>query len=603
MKISALTTGMSFKRALTTREKKEYEKVCNEARKELDLGKTSATIFDFSFPTKSHDTGIGTSFSKDAQEMAGFLKTMCGINSIQLQPQGEISNYVRSPYSGTSFSLGAHLIDLTKLTDEKYGKLLDKADLNSDYMNRTKWHDAVNYNNVFAKDGQKAMLKKAYAKFAKLDKNSPLKKEFNRFKDENSYWLENDALFEACAISNDSEDMSLWSERDKNIFATPQGDTERIEQLKQVTDNDGNNVVDYEEFVQFIADKQQKESREEFHKQGIEIYGDCLIGFSQKDYWAHKSAFYPNYEFGCEISPGKYSCWSPAVDFSKIDSEAGELIYNKFDKFFKRYDGVRIDAAWQFIHPLICEPYKHNGNDVFDENGNKMGRKVHNQPHVRKNGAHILKDIILKAADENGVKRDKIFLELLGGNSYDSLNVVKGTGTSLIHITRYGKDDWGRVKYYESSGDHYQGMQRGEYIIGPGTHDDLTLLEQVENAGNRAGYLANDLCLNEHELRQSRPKLAQAIFAELFTTKDQFATLPDILGSYQRINQPNTKEGNWTYRTNPNFEQDYFVKLSEGKGLNTPDALSKAIKAKNHGSDSALTQKLDYFANILRQKD
>ncbi|MCD7740184.1 MAG: 4-alpha-glucanotransferase [Candidatus Gastranaerophilales bacterium] len=604
MKISGVQNSLYFGRALTTKEKKEYEKVQQEARKQLGSGKTTATMFDFSIPTQNHDTGIGTSFSKDAQDISGLLKTMCGVNSIQLQPQGEISNYVRSPYSGTSFSLGMHIIDLTKLKDKSYGELLSDKDMQLPYMNRVSNHENVNYDNVFSEDGQKAMLKKAYGKFVKLPASSKLKKDFEKFKQENSYWVEKDALFEAAAVVNGSNDINNWSNRDQNIFAEKEGDKARIVELKQVTDEEGNNVVELEEFIQFIADKQQKESKANFNKQGIDVYGDCQIGFSQKDYWAHKSAFYPNYEFGCDIGDGKYSCWSPAINFDKINGDAGELLYNKFNLLCKRYDGIRIDAAWQLINPMICEPlYDNKGKAVYDNNGNKLGRKLANQPEVDNNGTHIIKDIVLDAAQSNGVPNDKIFLELLGGNSYDSLDAVKNLGTTLIHITRYGKDDWGRVKYYESKGDNkYQNMHPGDYTIGPGTHDDYSLLEQVENGKDRAEYLAKDLHLNKNELEWSTSNLSDAVYAELFTTKNQFATLPDILGSRRRINVPNTIDGNWSYRAAQDYEREYFENLSNGKGLNAADAYSKALKAKRNGKSSSLTNKLDYFANILRQK-
>ena len=180
MQVTSIKSMMSFGRSLTAKEKEEFSALQNQAKKALNLGKTTATIFDFSIPTKEHDTGIGTSFSYDAQKMAAFLKAMCGINSIQLQPQGEISNFIRSPYSGTSFSLGMHIIDLTKLQSEKYGNLLSENDINSSYMNRTRKSDSVNYDNVFSEDGQKAMLKKAYLKFAKLSSSSPLKNEFEK---------------------------------------------------------------------------------------------------------------------------------------------------------------------------------------------------------------------------------------------------------------------------------------------------------------------------------------------------------------------------------------------------------------------------------------
>ena len=602
MKIANVQSNISFGRALTTKEKKEFTRVQEQARRELGIDKTTATIFDFSVPSGKNDTGIGTTFSTEAQDMAALLKTMCGVNSIQLQPQGEISNYVRSPYSGTGFSLGMHIIDLNKLADKKYGALLTQEDLQSPYMTRVKKHDAVDYNNVFSDDGQKAMLRKAYARFEQLSESSPLKKEFAKFKKENAYWVERDALYEAVAFANGSKDMKTWPERDRNVFATKEGDKARIAELKQVRDEVDNNIVDYEQFVQFIADKQQKDSKADFNKQGIDIYGDCQIGFSQKDFWAHKSAFYPNYEFGCDIGGGNYSCWSPAINFDKMNGEAGELLYNKFDLFFKRYDGARIDAAWQLINPLICEPLHDRNKDVFDANGNKLGRKLDRQPRVADNGRYIMKDIIIKAADKNNVPHDKIFLELLGGNSYDSLDAVKGLGTTLIHITRYGGDSWGRVKYYEDHSDNkYQNMKPGDYTIGPGTHDDISMIQQVREGKNRAGYLSRDLCLNQYELEHSPESLSKAMFAELFTTKNQFATLPDMLGSERRINVPNTTDGNWSYRATQDYEREYFQNLSKGKGLNTADALSKAIKAKNYGRGNALTAKLEQFANILRQ--
>ena len=87
-----------------------------------------------------------------------------------------------------------------------------------------------------------------------------------------------------------------------------------------------------------------------------------------------------------------------------------------------------------------------------------------------------------------------------------------------------------------------------------------------------------------------------------FTTKNQFATLPDILGSERRINQPNVTAGNWSYRAAQEYEKQYFENLAQGQGLNTPDALSKAIKAKHGGHANGLTDKLDRFASILREK-
>ena len=92
------------------------------------------------------------------------------------------------------------------------------------------------------------------------------------------------------------------------------------------------------------------------------------------------------------------------------------------------------------------------------------------------------------------------------------------------------------------------------------------------------------------------------MFAELFTTKNQFATLPDILGSRKRINEPNTQKDNWAYRAPRDLERRYHENLAKGKGLNAADALGKALKAKQYGRGSSLTNKLEYFANLLKQQ-
>ena len=276
---------------------------------------------------------------------------------------------------------------------------------------------------------------------------------------------------------------------------------------------------------------------------------------------------------------------------------------SKFDLFFKRYDGVRIDAAWQLINPLICEPLTENGNPVFDHAGNKLGKLIDMQPQIKNGGKEIIENIVMNAADKNGVKRDKVLLELLGGNSYDSLDAVKGLGGTLIHISRYGNEGWGRVKYYESHGSNkYQNMAPEDYIMGPGTHDDPSLIEQVEdwqNRENKANYLSRDLGIDRNYLLHSPENTAAAVYGEMFTTNNQFATLPDILGSRRKINTPNTTDGNWSYRAPQNYEKEYFTNLSKNKGLNTPDAMAKALQAKSGNYHQGLIDILYKFANIL----
>ena len=604
MKISKSAYNYNFGRAFTTQEKKAYSALLKDTRKELDIKDTCAIVFDFNVPSKvGEDTAIGTTWSESMKGFITFVKDMTGITSIQLQPQGKIEMGNRSPYSGTTFAYGEHIIDLSKLTTPEYGSILPKkvvTDLDKNYP-ADKNQRSYRTNYEYALPSQEKALKLAYSNFKN---NTSLQTEFSEFKSENANWVEKESLFVALSKHYGTQDFSKWSELDANLFDEKTSEQVRNSRIKEIN-SQYSEEIEFEKFVQFIADKQQTESKKEFNKQGIDIYGDCQIGFSQKDVWTHKSAFYDNYEFGCELGDGNITCWSPALNFDKIHSEAGELLYQKFNVFFKRYNGVRVDAAWQLMKPLIAEPRKNgDGSDVFDSNGNKLGRRIDRQPTIPNNGQYIIKDIILKAARDNNVSPDKVFLELLGGASYDSLDAVKGLGTTLIHITRYAGDEWGRVKHYETqnSPNKYQNMRPGDYIIGPGSHDDDSLIKQLKDNPGRARFFAQDMRLNQYELERSTSKLADAAFAELFTTKNQFATLPDILGSERRINQPNVAAGNWSYRAAQDYEKQYFENLSNGKGLNAPDAMSKAIKAKLHSGHSPLTDKLDYFASILREK-
>lgn len=586
-------SNVSFGRALTTEERRQWEKFqqSSELKKELGLRynenmETIAVVPSFSVPSKKNDIGIGTSYSEDAQKMLGFFHSLMGINALQDLPEGEVSNANHSPYDSTNFSLGAHKVDLSKLTTPAYGSLLTDSDLDYivyedgvDALDKTK----VQYDNVLEIGGNRDVLHVAFERFQKLPENSPLKAEFQTFKKDNAFWLNKDALYEAEVIKNNGErDFTKWSYADQNVFATRDGNHALISQLE----SNYSQEIEEAKFVQFIADKQRQEAKDKYNAQGIGVYGDIPIGFSHKDIWTHKNAFYPDFannKFGVQGDDGQYNSWSPAVDFRKIDGPAGDLLRDKYKLAFMRYDGVRVDAAWQLLSPVVV-----NG---------------HNQPVYNQYiGDKILNGIIMDEADKAGVPRDKIYLELLGGKSWDCLDDAKKTGANLIHISRYANDGWGRVKYYEAQtgpNNRYQNMRSGQYIIGAGTHDDNPAVEQALDGENRAHLFARDLRMDENKLRRSPAERLKAIFAELFTTKKQFVSLPDMLGEKRRINTPNTVGNhNWTYRAD-DYERTYYKNLTCGKGLNLADAYSKAIKAKNGGRETAITRQLDYWAQKL----
>ena len=132
MRINPNVCNPNFGRAFTTAEKKAYADLLKDAKKELNIQDTTAIVFDFNVPSeKGYNTGIGTTFSDSMQKFTSFVQSMTGISSIQVQPQGKISVGNTSPYSGTNYAYGEHIIDLKKLSTPEYASILDEEQITS----------------------------------------------------------------------------------------------------------------------------------------------------------------------------------------------------------------------------------------------------------------------------------------------------------------------------------------------------------------------------------------------------------------------------------------------------------------------------------------
>ncbi len=601
MEISRIGATASFGRAFTTKEKQEWKQLEQQSRQELGLGRTTAVVFDFNIPSEhGYNTAIGTTLSENSQGFMNFVQDMTGANAMLLGPQGQISSFNTCPYSGTTFSLGEHLIDLKLLSGDDYGNILPLErvqQFDRDYDGDPRRRDKkVDYGYVIGDNYdpgvQNLALNEAFENFQNLPKHSKLKKEFAQFKKDNTYWLEKDALYDALAQEHGVTDSTKWPEKDRDLFSgkySKHDVNKRVSELKSKYAD----LIEQKEFNQFLIDKQQQAAKKQYNDKGFKTYGDCLVGFSDKERWAHKSCFKDNEYMGCKNSDKTVQTWGfPALDYSKLGTpdhpgETGELLAHKFDSFFKRYDGVRIDAAWQIVNP-----YTYTMNNGTPE-------EVKNQPKLRDN---VIKIIEKSASKAGKLDKDSLLFELLGENAQEGIKLTQGKYPH-IHITRYAHKTWGRPAFYET-----QGYKPGDYTIGVGTHDDITLRELASNKETRleqSEFLSKDLKLNTHELVGSEENFRNAKTAELFTTKNQFFTLPDMFGMSEKINQPGTQNGvdsnNWTVRIPTDYESFYYRQLSDGYGLNMPDARAKALKAKN-SHNQELINKLQTAAAILREK-
>lgn len=598
MKInSAVYSNYNFGRAFTTQEKKAYSALLFDARKELEIKDTSAIVFDFNVPSKvGEDTAIGTTWSDAMKDFISFVKDMTGITSIQLQPQGKIEMGNRSPYSGTTFAYGEHIIDLSKLTTEEYGSILPKkvvTDLDKNYPADKKQRSyRTNYEYVLP--AQEKALKIAFENF----KNSNLQDEFASFKDRNDKWLERESLFTALTKHYGTSDYKKWDKIDANLFDEEVPETlrqKRIEQIKSQYSEE----IEYENFVQFIADKQQRESHEFLNEENIKLYGDCLIGFSQSEMWSHKDCFRENLYYGgpdpnCPETNGIQTWGLPALDYTKLGEcsedgdlsklgSTGKLLYDKYEEFFNRYDGIRVDAAWQFVTPFVYQAVNGKYNEV-------------QLPEINMTIFNII-----KAAAKGKATPDNIMLELVGMSAGKSREMTLNKYPHL-YTTAYAEYDENPKKFME------KGYERDNFYVGVGCHDNDSLVNMAKDDHKRT--LHSDDMLVNYGTSQSDFSFANsdkyenfrnAKFAEIFSTAKQFFTLTDMFGMSQRINiSGKTSPDNWAVRIPSDYERFYHSQLSNGYGLNTPKALAGGLLMNGYGKNYPLVKKLNEAAEILR---
>lgn len=627
MQINPIINKQNFGRAFTTEEKKSYAALLQDAKDVLDIKDTTAIVFDFNVPSEQgYNTGIGTTFSNAMKKFTSFLQSATGINSIQLQPQGKITHNNTSPYSGSNYAYGEHIIDLKKLTTPEYAFILSDEDIrriDEQYQgDRVSREYKTDYNYVIG-DGnivgiQERLLKQAYINFKGLldvedASATKLNAEFSNFKQSNESWLQKNATFEALKYHYSTSDFSKWDELDRKLYSSAVSEDIREQRISELN-QEHEDIIDYENFKQFIASKQQMESREFLNSENIKLYGDCLIGFSQSEMWSNIDCFRENLYYGgpdpgCPETNGIQTWGLPALDYTKLGEcdengdlsklgEVGKFLYDKYTTFFKRYDGIRMDAAWQFVTPFIYQA----------TNGNYEEFKL---PEINFTIFNIMKaaakDALGDKFDENNP--DNIMLELVGMSAGKSREMTLNTYPHL-YTTAYAEYDETPQKFLE------KGYQNGKFYVGVGCHDNDSLVNLAKDTNKRELHITGmrrDYSLDLSKLKYDSPKYRNqtpeqkkeedfrtAKFSEIFTSAKQFFTLPDMFGMSERINiSGKADRNNWTVRIPNDYEKFYYSQLSNGYGLNMPKVLSVAMDML-HKDNKKLIEKCNEAAEILR---
>lgn len=317
--------------------------------------------------------GIGT-FSRQAYEFIDLLEK-AGQSYWQILPLGP-TGYGDSPYqSFSTFAGNPYYIDLETLIEE--GCLTEEDCVKCDFGDNDRY---IDYEKIYL--SRFKVLKTAF-------RNSHPEQEtaFRDFVEENSYWLDDYALY--MAVKN-SFDGRSWSEWDEDIKLR------RPEAMKKYREEYAEEVEFYK-FQQYLFAKQWLALKAYANQKKIQIIGDIpiYVAFDSADTWANPELFQlddtltPVAVAGCP--PDAFSAtgqlWGNPLYRWEYHSETEYAWWMKRIAYcYKLYDVVRIDHFRGFDE-YYSIPYgdataefghweKGPGYDIFKTMKAKLGNKA-----------------------------------------------------------------------------------------------------------------------------------------------------------------------------------------------------------------------------------
>lgn len=584
--------------------KKNDAKLVSEALKVLGKDNLALIIHGSSFPSmEGEDTGFGTYNSKAGHSLIDYASGI--FNALQLGPAGKTKSSDSSPYTGTIFSGNPLFIDLKQLTDKKWDSILSEETFEKVVNNNPKQNTGRTcYSYIF--NAQTEALKEAWENFKHKEHKglfpSHLLRDFEHFKKENAFWLENDSLYEALSIENNNDYWYIWkNETDKRLL-NPKNDEEkkafakRIDEIKNKYADD----IEFYKFCQFILEKQNEETKKYALSKGIKMIADRQVAFSDRDAWAYQSLFLEGWFLGCP--PDYFSkdgqAWGfPVMDPEKMYNkngslgEGGILMKNLYKKMFKdNPGGVRIDHIVGLIDPWV---YKAGKKPMCEEGAGRLYSSPEH-PELKKYAiateadldltleadkekrvkslsdkqielyGRLIEKIVIAAAKECGLDKNAIVCEDLGTLTNPVDAVMKKYGLQGMRLTQF---------VIPEKEDHpYRCKNITENVWNMvGTHDNNPIAKWAESMINtHEGYLhaknlVEDLFAEADNkddiivrLTQDKDYLIFVKLVEIFASKAKNVQIffTDFFNINETYNTPGTSgDQNWSLRL-PNNYQD-----------------------------------------------
>ena len=440
----------------------------------------------------------------------------------QILPLGPVG-FGYSPYqSPSAFAGNPLLIDIDELLQHEW---LTAAEARVAYTSKSSF---IDFERVIA--FKTKCFKRAWAAFQKSE-DTEIKGQFQAFVEEEAYWLDDYALFDAAKKEFKNKAWFQWPEPIRSRDAKA---------LKKLAERLADNVG-YAKFVQFIFHKQWHKLHEYAKEKGIQIMGDMpiFISHDSADVWANQKLFDLNADGTAKtvagVPPDYFSAtgqlWgNPQYDWKAMEQEDYGWWKKRFRNLSKLVDMVRIDHF--------------RGFESYWEVDGKAETAING--HWRKGPGKKFFDIIKQEIGDMEIVAEDL------GIITDEVEALREScgfpGMKVLHFTLHFNEQ-GRLGCVAPENS----------IVYTGTHDNNTTVGWYNQDIDESTRAAVAALLHK---RIDRPKeIAKGLlnFAYASEARLTIAPMQDLLGLDERgrMNTPGTVGLNWKWCLKP----DYLLEL------------------------------------------
>ena len=446
--------------------------------------------------------GIGN-LGKEAYGFVDFLKGS-GQEFWQILPQNP-TGYADSPYqSVAAFAGNPYFIDIDRLILEG---LLKKEETDNYFFGKNP--KRVDFEKIFFY--RYPLLRYAFQRFLP-------NREYEEFLEENSFWLDEYALFMAIKEKNHYKSWLEWEEPLKN----------RDEKALDIIRKDYEKTIEFYKFLQYEFFKSWYELKEYANENGIKIIGDIPIYVAEDsvDLWANREnfQFFENGKLR-RVAATPTEVWgNPIYNWEEMKKDGYSWWQKRFLMAEKMYDMVRIDHFGGFF-----EYYSVDGDS------RDLGKIQKHQGYG--------KDLFSKIPIKCGV-----IAENLGLIPKECEEIMKKYGFMGMNILQFS------VNFKEKKINY-----RENEVFYTGNHDNNTILGWFESlSDNKKRILRKILNVKPSD------DILPALIGKVTGSNSKIAIIPiqDYLGEgeKERMNIPSTVGGNWLYRVT---KEEMSPKLQE----------------------------------------